>query len=99
MTTDIIEQYPEVPEGTIHIRTTWDDLLNKPLEYLPRDHIHYLTDVVNLISELNKKVNKAGDIMQGDLVFPVGTKVVIGKYTLEYDVNTNMLNISYEDTL
>ena len=99
MTTDIIEQYPEVPEGTIHIRTTWDDLLNKPLEYLPRERVHYIEDIINLIIEFSKKVNKSGDIMQGNLVFPAETKIVLGKYIIEYNHDSNMLDISYEDTV
>jgi hypothetical protein len=99
MTTEIIEQYPNIPAGTIHIRTTWDNLLNKPLEYVPRKHIHYINDIADLVSELHKKVNKTGDTMQGDLVFPDSTKIVVGKYTVSYNSTENVLDICYEDTL
>jgi hypothetical protein len=69
---------PQGPQGVPGADGTsgssdWADIANKPATFPPAAHNHPISEVTNLQTALDGKVNDAGDVMTGTLTLPNGT--------------------------
>lgn len=82
-----------VIENSIVSDVEWDDILNKPQAFNPSEHLHNISEINGLQTELDKKVNK--DEISDMLTKTEANKNYqpIGNYITETDLNNTLSSI------
>lgn len=82
-----------VIEKPITTEVEWDDILNKPKYFNPSEHTHNISEINDLQTELDKKVNK--DEISDMLTKTEANEIYqpIGNYVTETDLNNTLSSI------
>lgn len=85
-------------DSLLQLRSHWDMVDGKPSTYTPTTHQHPISDVTNLQTSLNAKLNLSGGTMTGPLTvpqilfgYPIQNFNPFSSYKIHDSIQTNML--------